>query len=133
MNLPDTLRCLFTSEVEERDGSYLVEVPKRELDIGHLDEETVYRVAVLESTDTSDFDISPSASSPQKGTEVRTEDIEAGDVYVVEIEDIGDQGDGLARLGEGYVVFVPGTEIGDEISVKITEARETVAFATPIS
>lgn len=55
--------------------------------------------------------------------------VEEGNVLDVEIEDIGDQGDGLARVGPGYVVIVPDTQVGDRVTVEITEARENVAFA----
>lgn len=133
MEIPDSLRCLFTGEIEERDGSYLVEVPARELDTGQILEDEVYRVAILEEGDTEEDDTVGSATAPQTGADLGAGDIEVGDIYHVEIEDIGDQGDGLARIGEGYVVFVPGTKLGDEVTVEITEARETVAFAEVVS
>ncbi|MFB6228823.1 MAG: TRAM domain-containing protein, partial [Halobacteriales archaeon] len=41
----------------------------------------------------------------------------------------GDQGDGLARVGPGYVVFVPDTEIGQQPLVRIETVRENFAFA----
>jgi predicted RNA-binding protein with TRAM domain len=52
-----------------------------------------------------------------------------GEVREVIIETIGDQGDGIAKVERGYVVIVPETERGDEVTVEITQARETVAFA----
>ena len=42
---------------------------------------------------------------------------------------MGDQGDGIARVDRGYVVFVPDTELGDRVTVRITETRENVAFS----
>ena len=52
-----------------------------------------------------------------------------GETRRLEIEDMGDQGDGLARVGPGYVVFVSGVKVGDEPLVRITTVRENVAFA----
>jgi predicted RNA-binding protein with TRAM domain len=47
----------------------------------------------------------------------------------VEIEHLGDQGDGIAKVERGYVVIVPDTSIGDRVTAEIQQARETVAFA----
>jgi predicted RNA-binding protein with TRAM domain len=52
-----------------------------------------------------------------------------GETRQLEIEDVGDQGDGLARVGPGYVVFVSDTEIGQQPLVRVTTVRENVAFA----
>ena len=52
-----------------------------------------------------------------------------GEQRRLQIEDVGDQGDGLARVGPGYVVFVADTEIGQQPLVRITTVRENVAFA----
>jgi predicted RNA-binding protein with TRAM domain len=52
-----------------------------------------------------------------------------GETLQLDIEDIGDQGDGLARVGPGYVVFVPDTEIGQQPLVRIETVRENFAFA----
>jgi predicted RNA-binding protein with TRAM domain len=50
-------------------------------------------------------------------------------VVEVEMEDIGDQGDGIAHVGLGYVVIVPETEMGGRVSVRISEAKENMALA----
>jgi predicted RNA-binding protein with TRAM domain len=52
-----------------------------------------------------------------------------GETLQLDIEDVGDQGDGLARVGPGYVVFVPDTEIGQQPLVRIEAVRENFAFA----
>jgi predicted RNA-binding protein with TRAM domain len=38
--------------------------------------------------------------------------VEAGKEYDVKIEDIAREGDGIARI-EGFVIFVPETQVGD--------------------
>ena len=53
--------------------------------------------------------------------------VEEGKVYEAKIEDIGREGDGLARI-QNFVVFVPGTKIGDEVKVKITKVHRRMAF-----
>jgi len=50
MKISDQLLCLFSGQVEERDDSYVIEVPKRELRLGDVDEGQSYRVAVLSSS-----------------------------------------------------------------------------------
>ena len=54
--------------------------------------------------------------------------VNEGDVYDVTIKDIGKEGDGLAKV-EGFVVFVPGTEKGDKVKIRIKAVRGKVAFA----
>ncbi len=51
-----------------------------------------------------------------------------GEEYDVKIEDVGRDGDGIARI-EGFVVFVTGAKIGDEVKIKITSTRRNFAFA----
>ncbi len=53
--------------------------------------------------------------------------VEEGKVYEAKIEDIGREGDGLARI-QNFVVFVPGTKIGDEVKIRITKVHRRMAF-----
>lgn len=55
--------------------------------------------------------------------------VSEGETLRLEIQDVGDQGDGIARVGPGYVVFVPDTEIGQQPMVRVTTVRENFAFA----
>jgi len=50
-----------------------------------------------------------------------------GKVYDCKIEDIGREGDGVARI-ENFVIFVPGTKVGDQVKVKITRVMRRMAF-----
>ena len=54
--------------------------------------------------------------------------INEGEEYDVKIEDVGRDGDGIARI-EGFVVFVTGAKLGDEVKVKITSTRRNFGFA----
>ncbi|MHC1577598.1 deoxyribonuclease [ANME-1 cluster archaeon ex4572_4] len=51
-----------------------------------------------------------------------------GETYEVEIEDVGREGDGIARV-EGFVVFVPNTKKGDKVKIKVTKVSRRVGFA----
>ena len=53
--------------------------------------------------------------------------VEEGKVYEAKIEDIGREGDGLARI-QNFVVFVPGTQVGDQVKIRITKVHRRMAF-----
>ncbi|MBN2109853.1 MAG: TRAM domain-containing protein [Methanosarcinaceae archaeon] len=56
-----------------------------------------------------------------------TAPVEAGESYDVTIEDIAREGDGIARVS-GFVIFVPETEIGDEVTIKVSKVMSKFAF-----
>jgi predicted RNA-binding protein with TRAM domain len=58
--------------------------------------------------------------------------VEVGEQRNVEIEDLGEQGDGITRVERGFVVIVPDTELGERVSVKIESVRDSVAFASVV-
>jgi Predicted RNA-binding protein, contains TRAM domain len=55
--------------------------------------------------------------------------VEEGEIYDVTIEDLARQGDGIARI-EGFVVFVPGTKVGDVVRIKIERVLPKYGFAS---
>jgi predicted RNA-binding protein with TRAM domain len=63
--------------------------------------------------------------------ESRSVPVEEGEVYDVTIQDIARQGDGIARI-EGFVVFVPGTKVGDEVRIKVDRVLPKFAFASVV-
>jgi predicted RNA-binding protein with TRAM domain len=63
--------------------------------------------------------------------ESRSVPVEEGEVYDVTIQDIARQGDGIARL-EGFVIFVPGTKVGDEVRIKVERVLPKFAFASVV-
>ncbi|ADZ09994.1 deoxyribonuclease/rho motif-related TRAM [Methanobacterium lacus] len=54
--------------------------------------------------------------------------IEEGSEYDVKIEDTGRDGDGIARV-EGFVVFVAGAKVGDEVRIRVNSVRRNFGFA----
>ena len=53
--------------------------------------------------------------------------VEEGKVYEAKIEDMGREGDGLCRVAN-FVVFIPGTKVGDQVKFKVTKVLRRVAF-----
>ena len=124
MEISDKLLCLFSAEVELEDGSYVVEVPRQEVETGSVDPGETYRVALIErehaETEERTEETETSPSEPQPPVEV-------GETRYVEIEDIGKQGDGIARVERGYVIIVPGAEVGERVKIEVTEVKSNFA------
>jgi predicted RNA-binding protein with TRAM domain len=126
LEISDELLCLFSADVRAEDDRYVVEVPRREVETGAIEPGDTYRVALIsrsrgESSETEEGSTSSGPpSEPQPPVEV-------GELRYVEIEDIGKQGDGIARVERGYVIIVPGAEIGERVKVEITEVKSNFA------
>jgi predicted RNA-binding protein with TRAM domain len=122
VEISDKLLCLFSAEVTDDGDSYTVEVPKREVERGTVDPGATYRVALIERE--------RSASGDDGGESAPSEPqppVERGETRYVEIEDIGKQGDGIARVERGYVIIVPGADVGERVKVEITEVKSNFA------
>ncbi|NHN47786.1 TRAM domain-containing protein [Halostella sp. JP-L12] len=138
MEISNDILCLFSAEIEETRDSYVIEVPKREIDVGDVDENGAYRVALLAAASAGQDRSSPareqrteaSATSPapDRKSSGSTPPVTEGEQRTVEIEDIGEQGDGIARVDQGYVIIVPDTELRERVTIEITDVAETVAF-----
>ncbi|MFQ3294119.1 MAG: putative RNA-binding protein with TRAM domain [Halobacteriales archaeon] len=132
MEISDQLQCLFSGRVEQDADSYYVEIPKQELRVGGIQEGNTYRIAIFPSPSDADAD-EPASESEDRSKAVETgppePPVEEGEHRTVEIEDIGDQGDGITRVERGFVVIVPDTEKGERVTVEIADVRKNVAFA----
>ncbi len=53
--------------------------------------------------------------------------VTAGAEYDAEIEDISRKGDGIARI-EGFVIFVAGTQVGDQVKIQIDRVMSRFAI-----
>lgn len=47
----------------------------------------------------------------------------------MEIRNLGDQGDGIARINRGYVLIVPEIEPGDKIEIEVNQMNSNYGFA----
>lgn len=119
----EELRCLFNAELVETDAGHAVEVPASEVETGHLEVGDVYRVALVGGERPAADEAAPSEPQPP---------VEEGELRYVEVEDMGDQGDGIARVERGYVIILPGTDVGDRLKVEIEEVEQNFAVGSVV-
>ena len=129
MEISEKLLCLFSADVREENGEYVVDVPRREVETGSLEPGETYRVALIsrsesEANGTPDESVDTSASRADDGPQPP---VEPGEMRYVEIEDLGKQGDGIARVERGYVIIVPDTEVGERVKIEVTEVKSNFA------
>ena len=122
MEISDKLLCLFSADVSAEDDRYVIEVPRREVETGSVESGETYRVALIAAEDDEEAESTSSGTPPEPQPPV-----ENGEIRYVEIEDIGKQGDGIARVERGYVIIVPGAEVGDRVKVEISEVKSNFA------
>ncbi len=120
----DTLLCLFSADISESEDSRIVEIPRREIERGSVSVGNEYRIALIaageEKHDQREREWSH--DHPQSP-------VESGEIRYVEIEDLGKQGDGIARVERGYVIIVPGSKIGQRAKIEITDVKPNFAVA----
>lgn len=87
------------------------------------------RVAVYKTSDTAADPPRPSETTPPAEREPPASDppVASGDYIDVEIQTLGEEGDGLA-WHDGFVIIVPGTTPGDEVVVEIERVQDTFAI-----
>lgn len=139
VEIPDSLRSVFSATVREDDGAYTIELPPGEIAHEGVVPGRTYRVAILESPGTPAEDGQASGTGSGSGGS-RTDrqqgpprpPVEEGEVREVTVETLGDQGDGIAKVERGYVVIVPEAQPGEQPVVEIEQVRRNVAFAKVI-
>jgi 23S rRNA (uridine2552-2'-O)-methyltransferase len=60
-----------------------------------------------------------------------TAPVAEGDELDVTVEDVGSEGDGVVKV-DGYTLFVPDTEAGDEVRVRVTDRKPNFGFASVV-
>lgn len=118
MESADQLLCLFSASPSESGDKAVIELPNRQVEEGSLEVGESYRVALI-SAETSGRPAG-TADQPQPP-------VEPGEMRYVEIEDLGKQGDGIARVERGYVIIVPDTDVGDRVKIEITDVEPNFA------
>lgn len=116
------LACKYTARIESDSNGYVVKIPDREIDYGPLQPGQTVRVGIEHVKEGSATSTDGSQTPP----------VSEGERYTVEIEDIGERGDGIARIDQGYVLIVPDTELGEEVKVKVTQVNPNYGFAEVI-
>ena len=133
VEISDSLRTVFSAQIEERDGSYIVDVPASEIEHDALAADETYRVAILKSessTSKKTQEEQPQSAAQEPTPTSDGPPVEEGGVRDVTIETTGDQGDGIAKVERGYVVIVPGGQPGDAPTIEIDQVQANVAFAS---
>ncbi|MFC6942709.1 TRAM domain-containing protein [Salinirubellus sp. GCM10025818] len=136
VEIPDSLRSIFSTTVQEQDGTYVLEVPSREIDHDAVTAGETYRVAML-SSPTSEGRRDEASQGSTRSEAARQQGppeppVKEGEVREVTVETLGDQGDGIAKVERGYVVIVPDAQPGDEPTIEIDDVRQNVAFASVV-
>lgn len=129
MEISDRLLCLFSAEITEQNGSFVVELPEQELRLGEIESGSTYRIAVFPAVRQREPNAAEAEREPVQERGPPEPPVAEGETREVDIEDLGEQGDGIARVERGYVVIVPETEKGERVTVEVTEVRKNVAFA----
>ena len=153
VEMSDSLRLLFETSLEDDGDRYVVPIPDELVENGSVSVDESYRIALLTTADAADRSNGAvesardstgtgngSAETELSGTTSPTSDrqmqgppVEEGEVRSVTIDTLGDQGDGIAKVERGFIVIVSGTQPGDQVDVEITDVKDTVAFAEPVS
>jgi predicted RNA-binding protein with TRAM domain len=122
MEISDELICLFSAEVKEDGDNYVVEVPRREVETGSVTPGEIHRVALIDrsTSESTDEETESTTEGPQPP-------VDEGEIRYVEVEDLGKQGDGIARVERGYVIIVPGAEVGERVKIEVTEVKSNFA------
>ena len=135
VEIPDSLRSVFTGTLDEDGGSAVFGVPSSEVKHAAVAPGATYRVAILEMAQEPASTDRPRQSAGQGRDEQRRPPgppVEEGEMREVTIETLGDQGDGIAKVERGYVVIMPGANPGDAPIIEIEEVRPNVAFASVV-
>ncbi|MEF8900079.1 MAG: TRAM domain-containing protein [Halovenus sp.] len=133
VEVPDSLRSLFTGTVKQEGGRYVVQIPENEIDNGAASPGQTYRIAILPQVDKrtgeSDEGESEGLTAEDREPGPPAPPVDEGEIRTVSVESVGDQGDGIAKVERGYVVIVPEAKPGDEPTVEIEDVKQNVAFA----
>jgi len=54
--------------------------------------------------------------------------VKVGEEHEVTIEEVSRRGDGIAKI-QNFVIFVPGTKIGDKVKIKVARVTSRYAIA----
>lgn len=135
------LKTLFSAEVVEIDGEYYIQIPKREVDLENVSLGDVYKTALLSTNpvenrashmgvdSTGQTRHNTTAQSGVADDEYGEPPVSEGETMEVDIESVGEEGDGVAKVDRGFVVIVENAEVGTSPRVEITEVKKNLAFA----
>lgn len=130
----DNMACRYTAQLVAEEDHYVIQVPDAEVEFGPLTENGAYRVTIehLAESESGTGNGSQEIGGQSQGSGVQAP-VTEGDQLDVTIEDLGQQGDGIARVGPGYVLIIPGSSVGDNLTVEVQEVNPSFGFAEIVS
>jgi predicted RNA-binding protein with TRAM domain len=129
LEIPNQLLCLFSADISDEGDRYVIEVPRREIETGGVSVDETYRIALIDTQRDDKSGESGGAKTPEGEPQPP---VEPGEIRYVEIEDLGKQGDGIARVERGYVIIVPETKVGERVKIEISEVKSNFAVGEKI-
>lgn len=127
LEISNDLLCLFSADVDESNGDHVIEIPRREIETGSVEPGQSYRIALISAESEDERAVADSEREREQPIDEPQPPVEPGEIRYVEIEDIGKQGDGIARVERGYVIIVPETDVGDRVKIEVTEVKSNFA------
>jgi predicted RNA-binding protein with TRAM domain len=102
-----------------------------EPEVEEVEEEPEFEEA-QEEQETEDFEAEPETTEEETSDDSGEDEdfdkpVNEGETVEVEVEDLGSKGDGIARK-EGFVIFVPGGEVGETYEIEVTSVGRKFAF-----
>ena len=126
----DSVACRYTAQIQAENGRYLLEIPDAEVELGALLIDGAYRITIEHIADTEESTETASQTTNGQSANAETQaPVSEGEQLDVEIEDLGQQGDGIARVGPGYVLIVPGSDVGEHYTVEVQQITPSFGFA----
>jgi len=130
MDISEELTCLFSATVDKQSDSHVIEIPRSEVEEGFIDTSRAHKIVLLSTAaEVPVNEADATRSDTDHDTDQSGPPVSVGEKRIVEIDEIGDQSDGLARVERGFVVVVPETQVGERVRIQIEHVSETVAFA----
>ena len=123
MKHSDNPLCVYSARIVEGADDYVIQVPDREIELETVRPDATYKIAMLELPDPE----GTSQSGPRQSDE--SPPVDVGDEIKVEIESLGEEGDGVARIERGFVIFVPDTDVGEQVTIEVKKLLDSVGFA----
>lgn len=133
--IPDETRSLFSGTVHKCGDSYVFEIPAAEIEHGTLTPGETYRVAALDAPSCPEATRSESRRfdrTDRNDGDLPKPPVSEGEIRDVTVETVGEKGDGIAKVENGYVVIVPDAAPGDSPTIEIENVEENVAFGSVV-
>jgi predicted RNA-binding protein with TRAM domain len=111
------LDSLFDRKFEKDGEDFVIRLPADKCDLSFFDPSSPVEITLEQDGDGKDVDTYGEPPVAQ------------GEILTIDIEEIGRQGDGIGFVDTNFVVFVPGSDVGDSVTVEIESVNDNFARA----